>query len=94
MRAMLAARASAADAWCGRQRLQARKPAASAAAQSAWKATFSGRARRDGQEGRQYTPVVLTEYTKRPSCMASRASTAAQRGSRWVLMSCSFMAEL
>jgi hypothetical protein len=45
----------------GRQRRQARKPSRSAAAASAWKRTFSGRARREPQEGRQYTPVVRTE---------------------------------
>lgn len=35
--------------------------ACSASAQVAWKHTFSGRAGRAAQEGRQYTPVVLTE---------------------------------
>src|SRR5690606_12078265 len=50
----------------------------------AWKRTFSGRARREAQVGRQYTPVVRTEYQNRPSAAGSRASTAAQRGSRSV----------
>jgi hypothetical protein len=45
----------------GRQRLQARNPACSAASQLAWKLTFLRNAGRDAQEGRQYTPVVLTE---------------------------------
>jgi hypothetical protein len=52
---------TAAVASFGRQRLQGRKPAASAAAQVAWKATFSRSAGRETQLGRQYTPVVRTE---------------------------------
>jgi hypothetical protein len=36
------------------------KPAASADAGVAWKVTFSRRASRDGQLGRQYTPVERT----------------------------------
>jgi hypothetical protein len=44
----------------GRQRLQARKPAASAAAPSAKKRTFSRRGARDAHDGLQYTPVVRT----------------------------------
>ena len=43
--------------------------------------TFSGLAVRDGQEGRQYTPVVATEYQKHPSAVLSRATMRAQRGS-------------
>ena len=49
------------DGWSGVQRLQGRKPARSASAQVAWNRTFSGRGRRAAQDGRQYTPVVLTE---------------------------------
>src|SRR5690606_40415365 len=45
----------------GRQRLHGRKPAFSASAQVAWNRTFSRRGRRAPQDGRQYTPVVLTE---------------------------------
>jgi len=43
------------------QRLQGRKPARSASPGVAWKATFSGLAVRAAHEGRQYTPVLLTE---------------------------------
>jgi hypothetical protein len=52
---------SARAGWSGLQRLQGRKPARSASAVVAWKSTFSGRAARAPQEGRQYTPVVRTE---------------------------------
>jgi hypothetical protein len=45
----------------GRQRLQARKPARSAAVGDAWNATLRRSARRAGHDGRQYTPVVATE---------------------------------
>ncbi len=45
----------------GWQRLHGLKPARSASAAVAWNATFSGRARREGHEGRQYTPVLRTE---------------------------------
>src|SRR5262249_17994140 len=45
----------------GRQRLQARKPAASASAGVTWKATFFRSGIRDAQLGRQNTPVVRTE---------------------------------
>ena len=34
-----------------------------------------GLATRDGQDGRQYTPVVETEYQNRPSAVLSRAMT-------------------
>jgi len=44
----------------GRQRLQALKPARSASSQVAKNCTFSGSARRELHEGRQYTPVVRT----------------------------------
>ena len=59
--ATAAALRCASGAWSGLQRLQGRKPAASASAVVAWKATFSGRAGRAAQEGRHYTPVVRTE---------------------------------
>src|SRR3954453_2948283 len=51
----------AAGAALGLQRLQARKPARSASSRLAWKSTFRRSAGRDAQDGRQYTPVVLTE---------------------------------
>jgi hypothetical protein len=60
-------------------------PARIASAPDRWNWTFSGRAIREGQEGRQYTPVVLTEYTKAPSASRARATTAAHRGSVVVL---------
>jgi len=44
----------------GWQRLQARKPARSAAEGSEKKRTFSRRGVRAAHEGRQYTPVVRT----------------------------------
>lgn len=44
-----------------------------------WKRTFSRRAGREAQEGRQKTPVERTEYQKRPSASGLRARTAAQR---------------
>lgn len=50
----------------GLQRLHARKPAASAASGEAWKATFSRSGARAAQDGRQKTPVVLTENQNRP----------------------------
>ncbi len=59
--AMRSACRSASGASSGRQRLQGRKPARSASAAVSWKATFSGRAGRAAQDGRQYTPVVRTE---------------------------------
>src|SRR5579884_369916 len=73
---------AAAESSVGRQRLHGRKPAASAAAASAKKRTFSRRGRREAQPGRQNTPVVVTPYKKRPSAPASRATTAAQQASR------------
>jgi hypothetical protein len=74
--------------------LQGRKPAAAASAHVTWNRTFSGRAGREGQDGRQYTPVVLTEYTKVPSADASRATTAAHRGSLVVpATSCACLAD-
>jgi hypothetical protein len=57
----MAACRSTSDGWSGVQRLHGRKPAAAASAQVAWNRTFSGRAGREAQDGRQYTPVVLTE---------------------------------
>ncbi|MOA45177.1 hypothetical protein D3C78_1675490 [compost metagenome] len=59
--AILAACCAASAGCSGWQRWQGRKPACSASAPLAWKRTFSGRARRDGQDGRQYTPVERTE---------------------------------
>src|SRR3954454_9989889 len=58
--ATLAAWRSTGPAPSGRQRRQGRNPAASAAAGVGWKLTLARRARRTGQEGRQYTPVVAT----------------------------------
>ncbi len=58
--ATISARRSARAGASGRQRLHGRKPAASASAPVAWKLTFSGRAARAPQLGRQYTPVVRT----------------------------------
>jgi hypothetical protein len=43
---------SAIEAWFGWQRLQARRPAASAAAASAKKRTLALSGRREGQDGR------------------------------------------
>jgi hypothetical protein len=47
---------------------------------------FAGFARRDGQDGRQYTPVVWTEYQNVPSADLSRAVTCAHLGSFSVAM--------
>jgi hypothetical protein len=47
--------------WSGLQRRQGRKPAVSASARVAWNCTLCGRGRRAAHDGRQYTPVVLTE---------------------------------
>jgi hypothetical protein len=69
------------EGWSGLQRLQGRKPACSASAAVRWNATFSGRAARAAHDGRQYTPVVLTEKKNLPSARGSRATTAAHRGS-------------
>ena len=52
---------------------------ARAAALVSWKDTFSRRAGRAGQLGRQYTPVVRTAYTNWPSAALSRRHTASQR---------------
>ena len=80
--------------WRGLQRWQGRNPARSASSQLPWNRTFSGRGVRDAQLGRQYTPVVCTEYQKVPSAAALRATTAAQRGSAWVLVACVALAEV
>jgi hypothetical protein len=45
----------------GLQRLHGLNPAFSASSVVLWNRTFSGRASRAPQDGRQYTPVVLTE---------------------------------
>jgi hypothetical protein len=58
--ATMAAFASAGDRPRGLQRRQARKPAASASAGVSKKDTLRGFARREGQDGRQYTPEVFT----------------------------------
>src|SRR5450830_289364 len=65
----------------GRQRRQGRKPAAWAASTLSWKAKFLRKAGRAPKEGRQNTPVLLTEYQKRPSKAASLRWTACQRSS-------------
>ena len=83
-----AAWCDSAVAWRGLQRWQGRNPARSASSQLAWNSTFSGRGVRDAQLGRQYTPVVCTEYQNVPSAPALRATTAAQRGSAWVAVAC------
>ena len=44
----------------GSQRLQARKPASSAASTVGKKRTLRRSGRGDGQPGRQYTPIVVT----------------------------------
>ena len=49
------------DGSFGRHRRHGRKPARSASATVVWKRTFLGFGRREGQDGRQYTPVVFTE---------------------------------
>src|SRR5579863_546452 len=65
----------------GLHRRQARYPARSASSGLAKKRTFSRRGRRAAHDGRQYTPVLETAKTNSPSCRASRATTAFQRGS-------------
>jgi hypothetical protein len=57
----LAVLASVRERLAGVHRLHARKPAFSAASVVVKNCTFSGRARRAPQDGRQYTPVLLTE---------------------------------
>jgi hypothetical protein len=42
------------------------------------KLTLARSARRDAHDGRQYTPVVRTAKTNRPSNRSSRVSTARQ----------------
>src|SRR5512136_85450 len=58
------------------QRLHGRNPAALAAAVDVKKRTLSRRGRRDGHDGRQNTPVVVTAYQNAPSKRASRALVA------------------
>ena len=55
------ARRSSSEGSFGRQRLHGLNPARSASAAVAWNSTFSHLGLRAAQEGRQYTPVVLTE---------------------------------
>ena len=59
--ATLAAWRSATAGRSGRQRWQGRKPARLGLRGGGVEATFPRSARRAGQEGRQYTPVVATE---------------------------------
>src|ERR1019366_7104649 len=66
----------------GRQRLQARTPAASAAAGEGRKRTWSRRGVRDGHPMRQYTPVVVTATRNLPSKRRSRLATARYRLSK------------
>src|ERR1039458_244563 len=66
----------------GRQRLQARNPAASAAAGEGRKRTWSRRGVRDGHPMRQYTPVVVTATRNLPSKRRSRLATARYRLSK------------
>jgi hypothetical protein len=61
--------------------LAGRKPAASAASRLACRPTFLRKGVRAPQDGLQYTPVVRTEYQKRPSKDASRRCTACQQTS-------------
>src|ERR1022692_1587450 len=63
----------------GVQRRQGRKPARSAASRRWKKITFSRRGRREGHNGRQYTPVVITAKKKTPSMWVSRVSSASQK---------------
>src|SRR5689334_11217418 len=65
----------------GRQRLQGRKPVALALSKLSWSRTFLGLGVREGHDGRQYTPVVETEYQKCLSAVLSRATMRAHRGS-------------
>src|SRR5262245_48100632 len=62
-----------ADAGPGRQRLHGRKPAARAAAIDSKNETFSRLGSREGQPGRQKTPVVRTP--KKKSLEPSRRTT-------------------
>jgi hypothetical protein len=60
----------------GLHRLQARNPVPSAASGLAKNRTLLGLGGREAQDGRQYTPVVITPYTNAPSKLPSRADTA------------------
>src|SRR5215470_12306668 len=70
----------------GRQRMHSRKPADSASCGRGKKLTFSRRGRRDGHDGRQYTPVDDTANTNWPSLPPSRASTDCQRVSSGLIV--------
>src|ERR1700688_2121321 len=78
---MIAAFSPSIEIPSGLQRLHGRKPVALAAASVSCSWTFLRFAVRDGQDGRQYIPVVATEYQKQPSAVLSRATIRAQRGS-------------
>jgi hypothetical protein len=69
------------DGPSGLQRRHARNPVALALARVGCSTTLPGLAVREGHDGRQYTPVVETEYQNCPSAVLSRATTRAQRGS-------------
>src|SRR5271165_6405685 len=62
----------------GWQRRQGRRPAFSASAARRKKRTLRRSGRREGQDGRQKTPVVTTPKKKRPSKSRSRAMMAFQ----------------
>src|SRR5215469_14156371 len=59
--------------------MHSRKPADSASCGRGKNLTFSRRGRRDGHDGRQYTPVDDTANTNLPSLAPSRATTDRQR---------------
>ena len=90
----MAAQASRTTAWAmparspfGSQRLQARKPAASASGGLRKKRTFLRSGRGDGQPGRQYTPMVVTAYRKSPGWRVRTCCQRCSSGSRsmgWV----------
>src|SRR5215469_6068117 len=61
--------------------MHSRKPADSASCGRGKNLTFSRRGRRDGHDGRQYTPVDDTANTNLPSLPPSRSSTDCQRAS-------------
>ena len=60
----------------GRQRLHGRKPDCSATSGTGKNTTFFRSGFRDGQDGRQYTWVDRTPYTKAPSDSVDRSNTA------------------
>src|SRR5215469_610899 len=70
----------------GRQRMHSRKPADSASCGRGKNVTFSRRGRRDGHDGRQYTPVEDTANTNLPSLSPSRSTTDCQRASSGLIV--------